>query len=170
MEPLVAINPSSPESINVGSSPNGIANASSGAYPASNRAIFIPFYVSKPTVIINAFAYNGATASGNLDIGIYDIAGTKLVSTGSTAQTGTNAIQTIALTSTEIGPGVFYLAIAMDNTTGTLFRQTFGVARLDQVTGIAQMASAFTLPATATFASVASDFVPLFGISTRSVV
>jgi hypothetical protein len=53
---------------------------------------------------------NGATASGNMDVGIYDYAGTRLVSSGSTAQSGTSAFQDFDITDTLLGPGIFYLA------------------------------------------------------------
>jgi len=144
--------------------------AASLAYPAANDALFVPFYLPKPIVIVTLFAHNGATVSGNIDMGIYDVAGVRLVSIGSTAQAGANGVQFFNITDTHVGPGHFYLAVAMNNTTGTLFRGTAGSTIRIQPMGMAKQATAFALPATATFATVTADYVPLMGLSTRAVI
>ncbi len=173
--PLVTINPYSLESLGSGLAVWGAGSmngAASAVYPTANLAIFIPFAITNPITIVNLFAYNGTVASGNIDIGIYDVAGTKIVSTGSTAQAGTSALQVIAPTSTQLGAGVYYMAIAMDNTTGTLLRSNIAgqTVSLLKTVGMAQMATAFPLPAAATFETVSNAYIPLIGLSTRSVV
>lgn len=174
MEPLVTITPLSVESgihnlmyngANIGA--NGMA---SGAWPSSNLAILIPFSLSKKILVNALFWVNGATASGNVDAGIYDANGTRLLSTGSTAQSGTSAIQVISTSATEIGPGLFYLALAMDNTTGTIVRTLSGQSLRNKMAGMAQAATSFVLPATLTFASVGQDYIPMVGLSTRSSI
>jgi hypothetical protein len=146
----------------------------SAAYPAADRAHFLPFRVNRPTLITKLMAYNGSTASGNIDVGIYSHDGTRLVSTGSTAQSGTSALQVFDVTDTWLGPGRFYLAVAMDNTTGTLFRATLGSTQIDAGIGLLIEASAFPLPATATFATIsgAAAFVPIIGalVGPRTVI
>jgi hypothetical protein len=109
------------------------------------------------------YHYNGATAANNIDVGIYDAAGTRLVSAGSTAQAGTSDLQLFDVTDTLLGPGLFYFAVSFDGTTGTVFRhvvsQNFG-----QALGVCQQtASAHPLPATATFAANAFQIVPTCG-------
>jgi hypothetical protein len=155
----------------VGSTPILAAGFGSVAWPSANLAIFVPFRLTRPMVITKLFVQNGGTVSGNIDLGIYDASGTKIVSTGSTAQAGTNGTQSIAVTSTELGPGLYYLAIALDNTTGQVFRFTFSVC-LDicKALGLAQQASAFALPANATFATIANNIVPVIGCSGRSTL
>jgi hypothetical protein len=139
----------------------------SATYPTASLAMYIPFRITDPLLVTTMFCFNGTVVSGNVDVGIYDIAGTRLVSKGTTAQAGVSAIQTFDITDTLIGAGLFYMAIAVDNITATLYRYApGGNAQLALVAcGLAQQASAFVLPATATFASYANAYVPFFGLS-----
>lgn len=165
-DPLVHISSTSINSVMcyVNSSPG------SAVFPTANLAIFVPFRIGRPMTISSLFALNGAAVSGNIDLGIYSADGTKIISTGSTAQAGTSVMQAISVTSTQIGAGLFYLAVAMDNTTGTLIRWAPGAAPISKMIGLAQMATAFPLPATATLATVANAYVPDIGCTGRSVV
>lgn len=142
----------------------------SATWPAANRAIFVPFRTAVPILVRQLFNCNGATASGNIDVGIYDRVGTRLVSAGSTAQAGTSVLQVFNVTDTLIGPGQFYFAVALDNTTGTITRQAPPNVLQTRALGLVQMASAFPLPATATFATVANVHIPLCGLTTKTVV
>jgi len=111
------------------------------------------------------------TASGNVDCGIYTADGTRLVSAGSTAQSGTQTLQVVALgTPLLLEPNTYYIARAQSSTVGT----ADGLPMLlygPPMAGAAQMASAFPLPATFTFASESSWTtslgLPLFGISNK---
>lgn len=141
---------------------------SSAAWQSANRAIFVPFVLMSPITVAAMWVLNGGTASGNLDIGVYDQSGTKLVSTGSTAQSGTTAIQVVSVTATRLAPGRFYLALAMDGTTGTVLKLSL-TAGYTKHFGIAEMASAFALPGTATFASATTmTNLPAFGLSLKT--
>src|SRR5690349_4226388 len=71
---------------------------SNSAWPQANFAIYLPFQLGRKRTATHMACRNGGTASGNLDMGIYDTSGNRLASTGSTAQAGTNTIQTVALT------------------------------------------------------------------------
>lgn len=170
LPPLVTITPFSLESAGVEWVAKGISlsGATSATWPAANRALFYPFTLSEPVIAVKLFVLNGATASGNIDAGIYDRTGNRIVSTGSTAQSGTSVIQEFDITDTLFGPGTFYLALVMNNTTGTTFRQTTSSGSFAS-TGACQMASAFPLPATATFANT-WHAPPVFGLTTRSVI
>ena len=124
------------------------------AWQTANAAFFFPFTIDVPTTIVQMSWANGATVSGNVDIGIYNSEGTLLVSSGSTAQSGVSANQTVNTTDTLLSPGKwFYLALAVDNTTATLLGVALSAA-FNQAMGVLSMASAFPLPATATFASI----------------
>jgi hypothetical protein len=165
--------PASMESIGIGtmsSNATGPALAASAVYPVANTAYFVPFATAEPLTVVKLFAQNGATVSGNIDVGIYAVDGTRLVSSGSTGQTPTATVQIFDIADTLIGPGqVFYLAIAMDNTTGTLFRISIGV-NTGSILGMAEMASAFPLPATATLATLVNGYLPTFGLTGRVLV
>lgn len=150
-------------------SANSTGAAASGAFPSTNLAILIPFDITEDITVTQLWAYNGATASGNIDVGIYDAAFARQISSGSTAQSGTNALQVFDVTDTPLTAGQYYFAVAMDNTTGTLFRQTIG-ATLMRSWGCFQMASAFALPSTITPASVANSYLPLIGWTQKATI
>ena len=136
----------------------------SGTWPAANRAIYIPFTLYGPETVRKMFCGNGGAVSGNVDVGIYNAAGTRLVSSGSTAQASINVLQVFDITDTTIGPGYYYMALALDNTTGTILNSNPAVFVMP-VWGVKQEAAAFPLPATATFANVSSAYLPMVGLS-----
>jgi hypothetical protein len=137
----------------------------SAAWVNANRAIYVPFRIPMAVLCNQMFTYNGATASNNIDIGLYDHTGKRLVSMGSTAQSGTNAIQLFNIADLWLGPGLFYMAMAMDGATGTVFGSaTYNIPDATGL-GIAIQETAFALPATATFASPASsNRIPMMGL------
>jgi hypothetical protein len=147
-----------------------IVSPVSATYPSADLAIFMPVKVTETITIKKLWVLNGATASGNTNMALYNsefilVAGTE---TGSTAQAGTNVIQEFTITPTGITPGLYYVAIAMDNTTGTLFRYSIGSEGAKYV-GLFSQASSFDLPAVATPAD-ANSYAPVMGFSTRELV
>jgi hypothetical protein len=143
---------------------------SAAAWPASNRAYYVPVSIFSTVTVVKMFVINGGTASGNIDVGIYDAGGARLVSIGSTAQSGTSAIQEFNITDTTLNPGLYYLACAMDNTTGTL-EVWNPAAGIIHAFGICEQASAFALPSSATFGAITSTTrIPFIAATIRSVV
>lgn len=147
------------------------------AWPTANTAIYFPVIVTEDCTITKLFVFNGATVSGNIDVGVYDSSGTKKISAGSTAQAGTNVLQEFNVADTAITAGLYYVGVALDNTTGTLSKRgipNLGISATEggQSLGIAEQTSAFPLPATATFAALSSDYLPTagFSISPRTLV
>lgn len=168
VDPLV-ISPASPQSIGEMLNAMGLGLTTS-TWPTANKAYFIPFSVFAPITIVKMFVINGGTASGNIDVGIYDRGGSRLVSSGSTAQSGTSAVQEFNITDTLLLPGLYYLACAMDNTTGTLDLWNPATA-LARVMGVVEQTSAFALPSSATFASLSGTLkFPFIGATQRPVV
>jgi len=138
---------------------------SSAAWPTTNRAYFFPFVLTTTRTYVLAIWANGATVSGNVDLGIYDTDGTRKTSTGSQAQSGTSVNQKFTLASAlTLAPGRYFMAMSVDNTTATVIRATCS-APSGRVCGSQMMDSAFVLPATATFARYAGSHIPLFGFS-----
>lgn len=158
----------SPHSIGAALQAMGFAGVV-GTWPTANLAFYIPISVHSTLTVVKMFIENGGTASGNVDLGIYDAGGTRLVSTGSTAQSGTSAIQEFDITDTTLTPGLYYLAMAIDNTTATLQRWSVTTA-LAKAIGVCTQASAFALPSSATFATPSSGNLPFIGATIRSVV
>lgn len=171
--PMPTMMPWSVDSIGVrmGAIAGGVVDVST-VWSAANRALFIPFALGKPATITRIFWFNGATVSGNVDCGVYDAAGTRLISSGSTAQAGTTAIQSVDVTDTLIGPGQYYLALAMDNVTGTIRIRTLGNVVLSKSVGMAAMETAFPLPTTVTLITTPVDSIPSCGVifSPRTVI
>lgn len=141
-----------------------------GVWPSQNLALFFPFFVARPMSVVKGFWFNGATVANNVDLGVYSEDGVLLGSTGSVVQATVSALQSAAMTAgLAIGPGVFYLALVSDSTTATFFRATPTALNLIP-SGAAQVADAVPLSATVTLASMAQAYVPVFGISLRSLV
>lgn len=136
------------------------------AWSQANQALFVPFSIPFTKTAKKMFLFNGSAVSGNVDVGIYNDAGTRLVSAGSTAQAGTSAIQEFDITDTALpGSQLLYMAVVLDNTTGAVNSRSGG-ADEGKLRGILTMASAFPLPSTATFASPSTNFrMPIFGIA-----
>lgn len=145
-----------------------VLNYAAAAFPAANRAIYIPFTKDRIDTVKQMFWENGAVA-GTTDVGIYDVYGNRLVSSGATTNAGT--IQVVNITDTELPPGVYYMAILAS----TVTTQTYWSAAVNLNTlracGLQQQAvGAATLPNPATFAAVASAYLPFVGISFQATM
>lgn len=138
----------------------------SNAIPAADLALYLPFSLSQPLLAQHLFWQNGAVA-GNTDVGIYDADGSRLVSSGPTANSGANTPQSVNITDTWLFPGRrYWLAIASTSTSqGYLSSATAGrIHGLRQEAGL----TSGTLPATAVFASCTTAYIPFVGIAGRS--
>jgi hypothetical protein len=139
--------------------------AASGTFSVANKAYYHPVLLPVGCVATKLWWVNGATVTGNVDVGIYDREGNRLVSSGSTAQSGANTLQTVDVTDTPLSAGWHYLAIACDTATATAATST-ALLQHDHQLGMFQQTSAFALPSTATFAapSTARAFLCGFAI------
>jgi hypothetical protein len=165
---LSVINPWSQE----GGGPTIIATGSgslyaalSTAWPSANAAHLFPFLLSERTRIRRLWCFNGATVSGNIDMGIYAANHSTpflLVSSGSIAQAGANAVQSAAVDIT-LGPGRYLFALACGNTTATFFRGQATAANFITPAAYEWRASSFPLGTLGVAAS--QNYLPLCGIS-----
>jgi hypothetical protein len=144
--------------------------AASATWHSANRATFIPFRIPRATIVKELFYITGSASSGNIDMGIYTSDFTRIVSSGSTAQgASAQTVYILDITDTLLERGTYYLAVAMDNTTGTMMRQNTsaaGGARL----GMATMNTAFPLPATVTAVTPATGYMPMIGLTTEAAL
>lgn len=168
IDPIV-FSPITPESLGASLNAMGLSMGPVG-WPTANKAFYIPISVGGIVTIRKMFIVNGATLSGNVDVGIYDRGGVRLVSIGSTAQAGISVVQEFDITDTILKPGLYYLACAIDNATATI--EHVGPAlNVAMGLGIAEQTSAFPLPATATFGALTGTTrVPFIGATQRTVV
>lgn len=138
------------------------------AWASANRAIYYPFVVTETVTALQIGVANGA-ASGNADVGIYDVYGNRLVSTGSTGLTGT--VQGFNIADTVLTPGDYYLALNVDNTTATIIAPAALDAVAMRCSGIQEQAvGAVTLPNPATFANPTGTRLYSIWIQTGSSV
>lgn len=165
-----AISTASPESIGPWALSVAASISASFAWPAANLAIYVPVEIYAPATIVKMAVLNGTAVSGNIDVGIYDVGGKRLISAGTTAQAGTTTIQTFDITDTLLLPGLYYMAVALDNTTGTLGGYSGIIAGDGQAVGLLQQASAFVLPDPATFAAYAQTVCPLVLMAQRATI
>lgn len=143
-----------------GASPSGVA------WPAANRAIFVPFRTPFPVTVCKLLVGAGATATGNFDVGIYDAAGNKIVSSGATAK-GANTEHILDITDTPIGEGLYYFALATD---GTITMQASNALSVQgcRLAGIVEAASSYVLPSSVSYAACSSAYVPYVGAYLRT--
>lgn len=151
----------SPDSIGVELS--ALALGAPASTTGSTTAIFVPFILRAPAIVVKLWCANGTVVSGNIDMGIYAPDGTKKVTMGSTAQAGIGLIQVFDIADTALAAGKYYLGYALDNTTGTLMFWT--TTLLARGLGVLMQTTAFPLPSPAVFAATASTKIPFMGIS-----
>jgi len=142
--------------------------ASAIAWPTANLAIGYPFQVTEIVTVYGAWYAAGGTAGGNLDIGIYDLAGNRIVSTGTTARTISAHTEITALTDTVLTPNHYYATMAAD-TTNLYTGWTWAAAGNAEAQGFVEAAASFVLPSTITFSRSAQTFQPHFGFNFYSV-
>lgn len=138
----------------------------------ANRLLAIPLLLTRPYLVNQFFWYNGATAAGNTDVGIYNEAGTtKFGSTGSTANSGTSQIQAVDSTDFYLGANQrYWLVMGCDSGTQTFQRMNPGVGLMDYL-GVKEQLSGWSsgLPSSLTLAVPTVAYIPFFGFG-RSVV
>lgn len=122
----------------------------SAALATANQAYFFPFEIHEQVTAVKMFVMIGATAGVNVDVGIYDEAFNRLVSSGATAMGSINTLQIFDITDTVLPPGQYYMAISNSGTTGTVFLRSAADEIAQSCFPCLEMASAHALPATAT--------------------
>lgn len=171
MPPIVTVEPFSLESIGAQlRSHLGISSSASAVWPTANLAIFVPFQLYQIATFVKMAVLIGATNGNNIDVGIFDREGNRLVSIGSTAQGSTNAVQTFDITDTTLLPGTYYLATACNGTTGAISRFAPTGAGFCASCGMLQAASAFPLPASVTYAACGQEYIPYVMATVRTVI
>lgn len=125
----------------------------------ANIAHYVPVIVELQITIYQMSIIIGAQA-GNVDVGIYNEGGTRLVSAGSTAA-GAAGIQVFDVTDTILSPGCYYLTLVASTATTLTILAANPTATIIRGCGQRQQASALPLPSTATFAANAQGITPL---------
>lgn len=115
----------------------------------ASRAHYMPFVPAYDTGLTSIAFYLAAGTTQNFDLGLYDAAGTRLTSLGSTGIASTTGVRTWTPTtpySLEAG-NLYYAAIACDSATPTFTGLLSSTATNMVYAGLIQ-GTAFPLPAT----------------------
>lgn len=136
----------------------------------ANLALFVPFHVAVPGhTVYEGWAACGSGAGGNFDIGLYDLAGNRLTSSGATARTAATQVSTAAMANYALPVGDYYMAFACDGTTA-FQGQTLTTPGVIEASGCCEMAAAYPLPLSATLVKATTQAImPLFGLNLRTV-
>lgn len=136
---------------------------------AANLLVFIPLILNEPFVLSQFFWFNGTAVNGNTDVGIYTEDGlTKLISTGSTANSGTSAIQVVNVTDTTLPVNKrLWMAIGSDSATQRFLTYPLNAVGVLNFIGVRQQASGWSsgLPATISLDVPTANTCPLFGFT-----
>lgn len=168
--PSVFLTPFSSESLGLKfQGATGAGVPASAVYPVTNAVFFYPFTLSTTAVVNRFFWCNGTTAVTNsLQVGVYDRNGNAIVLGTSTVASGTSAPQFDNVTDFSLSAGRYYMAIRGSGTTTHLLRVAPVLGRL-RTCGVYNQTGQSTLPTpTATFAQLATAYVPVFGLAFRS--
>jgi hypothetical protein len=137
----------SPGSVNL----SNTGTASAVTLPANNYIIYIPIPVRKRTTALKLWVFPQTTGTDNIQLGIYNRAGSKLVATATTAKSTTVDMQVIDITDTKLSPGLYYWALQCAAATAT-FQGVASTAPHNAGMGIrSEAAGSFGLPTTATW-------------------
>ena len=146
------------------------AVAGASDWPTACLGIFVPISVNRPLTVLQMFVENGASVNGNMDVGIYDVSGSLIVSSGSTAHSGVSAIQSFDITDTILNPGMYYLACAIDTASAATILRYALAAPVCRAVGIAAVSSAFPLPASVTLTNTSASYIPAIYATLRSTI
>jgi len=135
--------------------------------PSANRAYCVGVRVQQPVTIMQ-MAVTVVTQSGNIDVGIYDVNASLLVSAGATA-VAAPGIQVFNVTDTLLVPGHYFLATSMDNTTVRLRGGTNGTAATAATSACYIDSSSYPLPSTGTPEFFVSTWIPWIAAYTSAV-
>lgn len=142
----------------------GAAGAST-AWPAANRALYVPMIIPFDFPVARVFWGNGSSVTGTGCFGIYGLNGMQLFTTGAVTKAGASAIQYVDNTDFLLPAGEYYFALEMSATTNAGWGHTTAGASQLRMSGVLQEASDGTLPATMTPAAVAASGHFIFGVS-----
>jgi hypothetical protein len=143
--------------------------AGQAAWPSANLAIYVPLRIPSRIVVRKLWVAVGNTATGNIDMALYDASGVAVVEATAAAHTS-QMEQVFDVTDTTVGPGLYYIGVASDSGTDNFNRYT-PAAPVAAAWGVLTQTSAYPLPSTATFAlDQTLAYVPVAGLLIEATV
>jgi hypothetical protein len=144
-----------------------ISATSGAAWPSANVGIFVPFTTPEPVTINKLWLGIATFAACNLDIGVFQEDGTRLVSMGTTALVN-NSFNSFDITDTTLPRGRFYIGLTVDTVTAANFRNNNPAVGICQALGVIRDTSCAPPMSTnanpATFVATTHAYIPLMGL------
>lgn len=132
--------------------PNDIYTGFGGfSHEAANQAQYFPIVIDEP-IRVAKVAWVPSAANGDIDVGIYNPAGTRMFSTGALAVGAINTVQSASM-DFKFNQGLYYVGVSFSLATGGVYGTTVVNADHVKQLGMFEEDSAHPLPATATFAA-----------------
>ena len=150
----------SPRCIHTGAQPPLVSTDGTNATPVITEVYISEIFIPCNMTLTGLANFNGTAVSGNIKVGLADSSGAIVATSASTAQSGTDAYQRVAFTSTYAakGPATYYALLFVDNTTSRVNCHTFGNFGAGKQTG-QTYATGFTTIA----ASIPTTFTTALG-------
>lgn len=125
-----------PANCHTGNIPASVSTFGTDSTPVITETYIAQVDVPHATTVTGIANFNGSVASGNIKLAIADSNGTVLGSTASTAMSGTDAYQRIALSaSLDLVGGSYLILLQVDNTTARINTHTLGNFGASKKTG-----------------------------------
>ena len=138
----------------------------SQAWPAVNRAHYMPVTLPSRFTVARFVVAVGTTAGGNIDVGLYDSAGNRLLSTGTVARGSVSTIQYLDVTDQSFPAGKYYLALVCSSTgVGFTRVQVDNTDNFKAVGLLQEDLGSTVLPATMTPVAFSTDTAFWFGFT-----
>lgn len=126
----------SPRCFHTGDLPARVTTDGTDTTPVVTETYLAEVYIGETMTVTGIGLFNGSAAAGNVTLGLYDSTGKFLGKTASTAQSGTDAYQKIALaTALSLPAGTYYVAAQFDSTSARFNSHVIGVFGAGKLTG-----------------------------------
>lgn len=136
------------------------------SWPSANFAVYVPVTMPARFTIARFLTVNGNVVAGNVNVGLYSNNMALLMSSGSTAQAGTNVVQYIPVADQSFPAGDYFLALAASSTSARFQGCSFNTQYFCREAGLLQESlGSITLPSTMTPVVYAQTAVPAFGFT-----
>lgn len=123
----------------------------SGAYPATNLAIYVPVRVRQAVIVRKLWVACTATGTDTVDLGVYNAAGTQVVSVTEAAKVISDELVIDVSPDVALSPGLYYMAMSCASNTATFLRYITTAPLLAGLGVRTEALGSVTLPATATW-------------------
>lgn len=150
----------------------GTPSATTNNWQGNNLAVYAPVSLPASFRIARFMVANGSNLTGTIDIGIYNAAGTLLLSAGGgVARANASAVQYVDVTDTAFQAGSYYLALVGSSTSGTYAMPSIAAAVRGRWCGFLQESlGSSTLPGTMTPVANTASLIPQFGFTQSATV